>query len=196
MLQREGAEQTEPIAWGSVRELRVGLCPVGRSLSRASSSLGLMPTCTDSAPPGLATFSRAAGPDEPGQSPTRLVSGYSHRLSVLPNAAIPPCPVRGPQPLGYRLFWFNHAPTYWIYRSGLPCGRQKAVINARSQNAQTERQQSFKGRAPRLRRPFLGRSMHPFKSTVDNCTGVLAGSVAIRGWESRGNAGDHPALPG
>ena len=47
MLQREGAEQTEPIAWGSVRGRRVGLCPVGRSLSRASSSLGLMPTCTD-----------------------------------------------------------------------------------------------------------------------------------------------------
>ncbi len=57
MLQSEGAEQTEPIATGSV-----GLCPVGRSLSRASSSLGLMPTCTDSAPPGLATFLKGRRP--------------------------------------------------------------------------------------------------------------------------------------
>ena len=62
MLQREGAEQTEPIAWGSVRGRRVGLCPVGRSLSRASSSLGLMPTCTDSAPHGLATFLKGRRP--------------------------------------------------------------------------------------------------------------------------------------
>ena len=56
---------------------------------RLRSSVAL--TCTDSAPPGLAA-SQAAGPDEPGQSPTRLVSGYSPRLSVVPNAAIPPYP--------------------------------------------------------------------------------------------------------
>src|SRR6476660_2081944 len=53
----EGGSRTDgTYSLDSVRERRVGLCPVGRSLSRASSSLGLMPTCTDSATPGLATF--------------------------------------------------------------------------------------------------------------------------------------------
>ena len=101
----EGGSRTDgTYSLDSVRERCAGLCPVGRSLSRASSSLGLMPTCTDSAPPGLATHLKAAGPNEPGQSPTQLVSGYSLRLNVLPNAAIPPCPVRGPQSPGCRLF--------------------------------------------------------------------------------------------
>ena len=107
----EGGSRTDgTYSLGSVCERCAGLCPVGRSLSRASSSLGLMPTCTDSAPPGLATFLKAAGPDEPGQSPTRLVFGYSLRLSVLPNATIPPCPTRGPQPLGYRLLFGSTTP--------------------------------------------------------------------------------------
>src|SRR5262245_4534805 len=122
--------------------------PRRSSLSRASSSLGLMPTCTDSATPGLATFLKGRRPNEPEQSPPRLVFGYSLRPCVLPNATIPPCPVRGPQPLGYRLFWFNHAATYWIYRSGLPYGRQTNFLNPLSQNTQPERQQPFEGRPP------------------------------------------------
>jgi hypothetical protein len=86
------------------------------------------PACTDSAPPGLAT-SRAAGPDEPGQSPTRLVSGYALRLGVLPNTAIPPCPARGPQPLGYRLLSSTAQRRTWIFRSGLSFDKQKTCLN-------------------------------------------------------------------
>ena len=63
----------------------------------------MTPTCTDSAPPGLATL-QVAGPDEPRQSPTRLVSGYSLRLSVLPNTAIPRIPPRGPRSFSIAVF--------------------------------------------------------------------------------------------
>ena len=151
MLQREGAEThgTYSQRFRSLNAPSVGL------LSTGAFELRTAPACTDSAPPGLATPCRAAGPNEPGQSPTRLVSGYSLRLSVLPNAAIPPHPERGPQlfrlPSSFRV---NHATTYWIYRSGLPYSRQKT--------------------SEHLRRPFVRRPMHPFKSTVDNCTGARA----------------------
>ena len=37
---------------------RIHECPVGRSLSRAPSHLGVVPTCADSASPGLAAVSR------------------------------------------------------------------------------------------------------------------------------------------
>jgi hypothetical protein len=69
------------------------------------------PACTDSASPGLAPFP-GAGPFESRQSPTRLVSGYSLRLSVFPNAAFPSHPT-GCQ--SQRL-----PATYWIFRSALP----------------------------------------------------------------------------
>ena len=160
---------------GSVRERCAGLCPVGRSLSRASSSLGLMPTCTDSAPPGLATFLKAAGPNEPGQSPTRLVFGYSLRLSVLPNAAIPPCPTRGPQPLGYRLLFGSTTQrrTGSIDPACLAADKQTSSIltaKTRNLNASNDLGPHFQP----LRGPFLRRSVHSFKSTVDNCTGARA----------------------
>jgi hypothetical protein len=168
----EGGSRTDgTYSLGSVRERRVGLCPVGRSLSRASSSLGLMPTCTDSAPPGLATLLKAAGPNEPGQSPTRLVSGYSLRLNVLPNAAIPPCPVRGPQPPGCRLFGSTT-----LRRTGstdpacLAADKQTSSILS-AKTMQTNTSNHLRTALQRLRCPFLGRSMHPLKSTVDNCTG-------------------------
>src|SRR5262245_39925117 len=78
MLQREGAEThgTFSQRFRSLNAPSVGL------LSTGVFELRTTPACRDSAPPGLAT-SRAAGPDEPGQSPTRLVSGCTHRLSVL-----------------------------------------------------------------------------------------------------------------
>src|SRR5262245_36161601 len=50
-------------------------------------------------------------------------SGIPFGLASFRTPPSPPCPVRGPQPLGCRLFWFNPAATYWIYRSGLPYGR-------------------------------------------------------------------------
>ena len=79
----------------------------------------MVPTCTDSASPGLATL-KAAGPNEPKQSPTCVVSGYPLRLSVLPNAAIPTRPARGPQHIAVYL---DRVATYWIFRSGLSCDR-------------------------------------------------------------------------
>ena len=172
----EGGSRTDgTYSLGSVRECRFGLCPVGRSLSRASSSLGLMPTCTDSAPPGLATPPRAAGPNEPGQSPTRLVSGYSLRLSVLPNATIPPCPVRGPQPLGYRLLFGSttRRRTGSIDPACLTADKQtSSILSAKTRKLSASNH--LRTALQRLCRPFLGRSMHPFKSTVDNCTGARA----------------------
>ena len=66
-------------------------CPVGRSLSRASSLFGDANLCGFCFAWISCRFP-AAGPNEPKQSPTRVVSRYSFQLSVLPNAAIPASP--------------------------------------------------------------------------------------------------------
>jgi hypothetical protein len=71
-------------------------CPVGRSLSRAPSHFGGANPC-GFCPAWISDLHRPTGPDEPGQSPTRMVSGYSLRLGVLPNPALPTRPADGPQ---------------------------------------------------------------------------------------------------
>jgi hypothetical protein len=101
--------RTEPLAWVPFANAP----SVGRFTGVFE--LRTTPTCTDSASPGLATVP-VTGPYEPRQSPTRLVSGYSLRLSVLPNTAIPTRPTRPqcrrPSPV-----------THWIFRSALPFGK-------------------------------------------------------------------------
>jgi len=69
MLQREGAEQTEPIAWVPSVNVAPGYAPsVGRFHGHLR-CLGLMPTCTDSAQPGLATFLKGRRPWRTGAIP-------------------------------------------------------------------------------------------------------------------------------
>jgi len=124
-----GSGRTKPLAMGSVV---LAVPSVGRFL-RAPSSLGVVPTCTNSASPGLAT-TMAAGPFEPKQSPTRVVSGYPPRLSVLPNTAIPRIPLVARSLLSCR--HLNHSATYWIFRSVPPRGgKTKLVQVARSASA-------------------------------------------------------------
>lgn len=91
MLQREGAARTEPLARVPVVETasvmpRRSVAYTGTfELWSGANLYGFCPTW-------LSDLPWAAGPNELGQSPTWLVSGYSLRLNVLPNAAFPPYP--------------------------------------------------------------------------------------------------------
>src|SRR5262249_11252669 len=59
-----------------------------------------------------------------------LFPGIPFGLSVLPTAAIPPCPTRGPQPLGYRLLFGSTTPrrTGSIDPACLTADKQKSAI--------------------------------------------------------------------
>jgi hypothetical protein len=78
MLQREGVETHETLSHRFVRHE----CPVGRSLSRASSRLGDASLCGFCLA-WLSPHYWAPALNEPKQSPTGVVSGYALRFSVL-----------------------------------------------------------------------------------------------------------------
>ena len=121
MLQREGAERTEPLA---IRFRSQSAAPsVSRLRGRLRSSVA--PTCADSASPGLAAV--------PGRRPSRTEAiPNAHGFRVFPSARRPSEPRR---PHASRLmarsflnrrlpFGVNHPATHWTFRSGLPCGKQ------------------------------------------------------------------------
>jgi len=73
-------------------------CPVGRSLFTGTFELRCGANLYGFCLAWISDHQWAAGPFEPKQSPIHMVSGYTLRLSVLPNAAIPAHPACGPQP--------------------------------------------------------------------------------------------------
>jgi hypothetical protein len=106
------------------------MMPVGRSPSRSAFRSWAGACLYGFCPAWISDPSRAAGPDEPGQSPTRPVSWYSPRLSVVPNAAIPPYPARSPRSFRFAVSLSVSATTRRTgpLRFGLPCGKHEPNV--------------------------------------------------------------------
>ena len=119
-----GREQTDGTFshWFRIHE-----CPIGRSLSWAPSRFGVVPTCADSASPGLAAVS--------GRRPSRIEAiPNATSFRVFPSAVgpselrHPPRPVDGPQLSLPSSFRVSHQTTHWTFRSGLSCDRQNITV--------------------------------------------------------------------